>query len=50
MLFVYHVSRSWQPCGHLLGKGYPLGSLVGVVFVCVCHFPTWFPESLVVLD
>ena len=50
MLFIYHVSRSWQPCGHLLGKGYPLGSLVCVVFVCFCHFPIWLPESGVVLD
>ena len=50
MLFVYHVSRFWQPCGHLLGKGYPFGSLVCVVFMCFCHFPIWLPESGVVLE
>ena len=27
-----------QPCGHLLGNDWPLGSLVLDVFVC-CHFP-----------
>ena len=26
------------PCGHLLGKGWPLGSLVRV-FLCFCHLP-----------
>ena len=25
--------------GHLLGKGWPLGSLVCDVFLCYCHFP-----------
>ena len=28
-----------QPCGHLLGKGWPIGSLVCDVFLCFCHFP-----------
>ena len=41
---------SLQPCGHLLGKGWPLGSLVCDIFLCFCHFPMWFPESGVVLD
>ena len=39
-----------QPCGHLLGKGWRLGSLVCDVFLCFCHFPTWCPGSGVVLD
>ena len=39
-----------QPCGHLLGKGLPLGSLVCDVLVCFCHFPMWCPGSGVVLD
>ena len=30
---------SLQPCGHLLGKGWPLGFLVCDVFLCFCHFP-----------
>ena len=41
---------SLQPCGHLLGKGWPLGSLVCDVFLCFCHFPMWCPGSGVVLD
>ena len=28
-----------QPCGHMLGKGRPLGSLVIYVFLCFSHFP-----------
>ena len=39
-----------QPCGHLLGKGWPLGCLVCDVFLCFCHFPTWCPGSGVVFD
>ena len=27
------------PCGHLLGKGWPVGYLVCCVFLCLCHFP-----------
>ena len=46
MLFDYHVSRSWQPCGDLLGKGYPLGSLVCVVFVCFATFQHGFLSQL----
>ena len=37
-------------CGHLLGKGWPLGSLVCYVLLCFCHFPLWCPGSGVVLD
>ena len=25
-------------CGHLLGKGWPLGSPVCDVFLCICYF------------
>ena len=32
-------SLAFLPCGHLLGKGWPLGSLVCDVFLCFCHFP-----------
>ena len=39
-----------QPCGHLLGMGWPLGSLVCDVSSCFCHFPMWCPGSGVVLD
>ena len=33
--FYHTVLCSVQPCGHLLGKDLPLGSLVCVVFLCV---------------
>ena len=36
---------SLQPCDHLLGKGWPLSSLVWNVFWCFCHFPIWCPRS-----
>ena len=39
-----------QPCGHLLGKGWPLGLLVCEVLLCFCYFPKWCPGSGVVLD
>ena len=39
-----------RPCGHLLGKGWPLGSLVCDVFLCLCHLPIPCPRSCVVLD
>ena len=39
-----------QPCGHLLGKGWPLGSLVCDVFLCYSHFPMCCPGSGLVLD
>ena len=38
-----------QPCSHLLGKDWPLGSPVCNVFLCFCHFPIWCPGSGVVL-
>ena len=41
---------SLEPCGHLLEKGLPLGSLAWAVFLCFCHFPIWYPVSDVVLD
>ena len=34
----------------MLGKCWPLGSLVCDVFLCFCHFPLWYPGSGVVLD
>ena len=39
---------SLQPCGHLLGKGLPLGSFVCDVFLCCCHLPIWCPGTGVV--
>ena len=39
-----------QPCGHLLGKGWPLGSLVCDVFLCYSHSPMCCPGSGLVLD
>ena len=44
MLFMFHVCRvffvcSLQPYGHLLGKGWPLGSLVCTVFLRFVTFP-----------
>ena len=49
-MFVKFFFCSSQPCGHLLGKGWPLGSLVCDVLLCLCHFPVWCPGSGVVLD
>ena len=40
-------ARIW-PCGHLLGKGWPLGSRLWCL--CFCHFPMWHPGSGAVLD
>ena len=34
----------------LLGKGWPLGSLVCGVFLCFCLFPMRYPGSGVVRD
>ena len=54
ILFVIYVSClsllcclvcSLQPSGHLLGKGWPLGSLVCDVFLCFCYFPISCFES-----
>ena len=36
--------------GHLLEKGWPLGSLVCDFFFCFCHFPMLCPGSGVELD
>ena len=41
---------SLQPCGQLLGKGWPLGSAVQDVLLCFCHLPIWCPGSGVVFD
>ena len=32
---LYSLVCSLQPCGHLLGKGWPLGSIVCDAFLCV---------------
>ena len=37
-----------QPCGQLLGKGWPLSSLVCYVLFSFCHFPIWCPGSGIV--
>ena len=36
-----------QSCGHLLGKGWPLGPLVCDVSLCLYHLPTLCPGSCV---
>ena len=49
-LFAYKTTKSpsrWL-CGHLLGKGWPLGSRLWCL-LWVCHFPFWYPGSGVVL-
>ena len=48
--FSYCLVCSLQHCGHLLGKGWPLGSLVCYVFLCFCHFHILCPGSDEVLD
>ena len=46
----YCIVFSLQSCDHLLGKGWPLASLVCDVSLCFCHFPiVWFGSG-VVLD
>ena len=50
LMFVMLLYLFIAACGHLLGKGWPLGSLVCDVFLCFCHFPVWCPGSGVVLD
>ena len=35
---------SSQPCGHLMGKDCPFGSLVCDVFLCFCHLPMMCPD------
>ena len=49
MFRVCHAVFLLQPSDHLLGKDWPLGSLVCDVFLCFCHFPMWCPGSGVVL-
>ena len=39
-----------QPCDHLLGKGWPLGSLVCDDFLCYSYFPMCCPGSSLELD
>ena len=39
-----------QLCGHLMEKGWPLGSLVCDVFLCYSHVPICCPGSGLVLD
>ena len=39
----------WLPCGHLLGKGWPLGSHLWCLIVKLSLFH-WYPGSGVVLD
>ena len=41
---------SLQPCVHLLGMGWPLGSLVCEVFVCYSHFLMWCSGPGMVLN
>ena len=41
---------SLQPYGHLLGKDWPLVSLVCCGSLWLCHFPNWCPGSGMVLD
>ena len=47
---IYCLVCSLQTCGHLLGKGWPLGSLVCDVFFCFSHFTIWYLGSGVILD
>ena len=46
----YLLICSLQHCGHLLGKGWPLGYLVCYVFLCFCLFHILWPGSGEVLD
>ena len=50
IMFVMFFVCSLQPCGHLLEKGWPFGSLVCYVLLCFCHFPMLCHRSGVVLD
>ena len=57
IIFVIYVSClpcllvcSLQPCGHLLDKGLPLGSLVCDVILCSCFYLMWCSGSGVALD
>ena len=57
IVFVIYVSClscclicSFLPCSHLLGKGWPLGSLICCLFLCFCHLHMWCPRSGLVFD
>ena len=52
LLIMFRVCHAFLSVHCLLGKDYPLGSLVCDVFLCFCRFkfPMWFPGSGVVLD
>ena len=45
LCFVYCLACSLQPSGRLLGKDWPLGSLVCDVFMCFSHFSIGCPGS-----
>ena len=47
-LSYFHIC-SLLPCGHLLGKGWPLGPCWWYLLYC-CYFPKWYPGSGVVLN
>ena len=47
-LSCFHVC-SLLPCGHLKGKGWPLGSCLWCL-MWFCYFPIWYPGTGVVLD
>ena len=40
----------YVPCGHLLGKGWPLGSRLWCLFFVTLSLSHWYPGSGVVLD
>ena len=40
---------SLLPCGHIKGKGWPLGSCLWCL-LWFCYFPTWYPGTGSVLD
>ena len=50
LIFIYFLVCSLHPCDHLLGKGWPLDSLVCDVVLCFCHFPIWCLGSGMTLD
>ena len=49
-LWYFLIILTYYFCGHLLGKGLPLDSLVCDVFLCFCHFPIWCFGSGMELD
>ena len=48
LVFLKLLRLFFLPCGHLLGKGWPLG-FVGDVY-CIFYFPMWYHCSGVALD